>query len=116
MANGQSQMPGNSGKSGSSGKSGRSGAKAKLISAQDAGISTLSDSAGTNNKNKKDAMLCHDALATEKYASALYNTGIFEFKDTNIRQTLNHIQKEEQEHGEQIYNYMAGHGYYSASN
>ena len=32
--------------------------------------------------------------------------------DKNVRQVLNHIQKEEQEHGEKIYNYMASHGMY----
>ncbi|WP_334307029.1 spore coat protein [Intestinibacter bartlettii] len=30
-----------------------------------------------------------------------------------MRQVLNHIQKEEQEHGEEIYNYMNKHGMYN---
>ena len=64
--------------------------------------------------SQKDADLCQDALTTEKYVSSTYNTTIFEFKDHNIRQALNHIQKEEQEHGEQIYNYMSSKGYYKA--
>lgn len=62
--------------------------------------------------NQKDADLCQDALSTEKYVSSTYDTTIFEVTDHNIRQILNHIQKEEQEHGEQIYNYMASKGYY----
>ena len=41
-----------------------------------------------------------------------YDTTIFEFRDANARQVLNHIQKEEQEHGEKIYNYMSQHGMY----
>jgi hypothetical protein len=45
-------------------------------------------------------------LSTEKYVSATYNTAIFEFNNTQIRKTLNHIQKEEQEHGELLYNYL----------
>jgi len=62
---------------------------------------------------QKDQYLCTDLLSTEKHVSSVYNTSIFEFKDTNIRNVLNHIQKEEQEHGEQIYNYMAQNGMYS---
>lgn len=53
-----------------------------------------------------DKMLCQDSLSGEKYVSSTYDTAIFEFRDTNARQILNHIQKEEQEHGEKIYNYM----------
>ena len=65
-----------------------------------------------NSYDKHDKMLCSDSLSTEKFVSSTYNTAIFEFRDKNIRQILNHIQKEEQEHGEQIYNYMASHGMY----
>lgn len=63
--------------------------------------------------NQNDKMLCQDCLSTEKYVSSTYNTTIFEFKDTNARQVLNHIQKEEQEHGYQIYDYMSKHGMYN---
>ncbi len=67
-----------------------------------------------NEQDKqKDAYLCSDALATEKHVSSTYNTCIFEFKDTNARNALNHIQKEEQQHGEQIYNFMSANGMYS---
>ncbi|WP_338659685.1 spore coat protein [Paraclostridium sordellii] len=45
--------------------------------------------------------------------SSTYNTAIFEFKNKEIRQVLNHIQKEEQEHGEKIYNYMNQHNMYN---
>ena len=66
-----------------------------------------------NSYNEQDKMLCQDTLTTEKYISSTYNTTIFEFADKNVRQVLNHIQKEEQEHGEQIYNYMNQHGMYN---
>jgi spore coat protein CotF len=56
--------------------------------------------------------LCNDMLMTEKYVSGTYDTAIFEFQDTNMRKALNHIQKEEQEHGEGIFNYMSSHGMY----
>lgn len=67
----------------------------------------------SNSYNEHDKMLCQDSLTTEKYISSTYNTAIFEFADKNVRQVLNHIQKEEQEHGEQIYNYMNQHGMYN---
>ena len=66
---------------------------------------------GTANQN--DADMCNDILATEKYVSGTYDTAIFEFEDANIRQVLNHIQKEEQQHGEHIYNYMKSKGMYN---
>ncbi|MDD3268380.1 MAG: spore coat protein [Syntrophomonadaceae bacterium] len=63
--------------------------------------------------NQSDAVLCNDMLMTEKYVSDTYNTAIFEFVDTNVRQALNHIQKEEQQHGEGIFNYMKNNGMYN---
>ena len=63
-------------------------------------------------QNQSDADLCNDMLMTEKYVSSAYNTAVFEFVDTNARQALNHIQKEEQQHGEGIFNYMKKNGMY----
>ncbi len=60
-----------------------------------------------------DAFLCRDMLATEKHVSSLYDTSIFEFVDPTARKTLNHIQAEEQQHGEQLYAYMSCNGMYS---
>lgn len=56
---------------------------------------------------KKDAFMCQDMLATEKHASGLYDTCVFEFVSPELRRTLNHIQAEEQQHGEQLYAYMS---------
>ena len=67
--------------------------------------------AGMTGQN--DQNLCNDLLMTEKYVSNTYDTAIFEFTDSNIRQVLNHIQKEEQQHGEGIFNYMQSHGMYN---
>ncbi|CEN80176.1 spore coat protein [Paraclostridium sordellii] len=61
--------------------------------------------------NEHDKTLCQDALGTEKYVSSTYNTAIFEFKNKEIRQVLNHIQKEK--HGEKNYNYMNQHNMYN---
>ncbi|MFA9463535.1 MAG: spore coat protein [Velocimicrobium sp.] len=63
---------------------------------------------------ENDKFLCEDTLASEKFVSSSYNTMIFEFKDSAVRDALNHNQKEEQQHGEQIYNYMESHGMYNA--
>jgi len=61
---------------------------------------------------QNDAALCQDMLSTEKYVSATYDTAIFEMTNAQVRQVLNHIQKEEQQHGEGIFNYMQSKGYY----
>ena len=63
--------------------------------------------------NQGDKTLCSDMLSTEKFISNAYNTAIFECTNTQVRQALNHIQKEEQEHGEQIFNYMQNNGMYT---
>ena len=73
---------------------------------------TAAYSAETPEK-QQDAYLCRDLLATEKHASSLYNTCVFEFTDAGVRNVLNHIQKEEQEHGKAIYDYMKANGMYS---
>lgn len=66
-----------------------------------------------NEQNKKaDTFLCSDLLSTEKHVSSLYDTCVFEFKDVGMRNVLNHIQKEEQEHGEKLYHYMEQNGMY----
>ncbi|MBQ7638897.1 MAG: spore coat protein [Clostridia bacterium] len=61
---------------------------------------------------KNDCFLCTDLLTSEKHASSLYDTCIFEFRDDSVRSALNHIQKEEQEHGKSIYNYMSANSMY----
>ncbi len=65
------------------------------------------------SQNNSDASLCQDMLTTEKYVSGAYDTTIFEFTNSQARQVLNHIQKEEQQHGEGIFNYMQSHGMYN---
>lgn len=60
--------------------------------------------------SKNDEYLVRDALDTEKHVSSVYDTCIFEFTDACARDALNHIQKEEQQHGKQLYDYMSCHG------
>jgi len=76
------------------------------------GAQTQMTSTVQGNYNQEDAKLCKDMLMTEKYVSGAYDTAVFEFRDTNVRQILNHIQKEEQQHGEGIFQYMQGQGMY----
>ncbi|HHT88415.1 MAG TPA: spore coat protein [Clostridiales bacterium] len=58
--------------------------------------------------------MCIDMLNTEKYVSGTYDTTIFECKNTHVRDVLNHIQKDEQKHGEAIFVYMQSKGMYSS--
>lgn len=62
--------------------------------------------------NTKDQILLEDLLSTEKYVSGFYDTAVFEAADPNVRQALQHIQKDEQDHGEKLFNYMNSHGMY----
>lgn len=65
--------------------------------------------------NQDDCTLCTDMLATEKHVSSTYDTTVFEAANPVVRQTMQHIQKEEQQHGEEIFNYMNSHGMYNLS-
>lgn len=66
--------------------------------------------AAQKSHSKTDEYLLKDALDTEKHVSSVYDTCIFEFTDAGARSALNHIQKEEQEHGQMLYDYMSTHG------
>ena len=61
---------------------------------------------------QKDAFLCKDALAMEKHVSSVYDTSVFEFSSPTLRDTLSHIQKEEQNHGMELYQYLSANGAY----
>ncbi len=69
----------------------------------------------SNCLNASDKDLCIDMLMMEKYVSGAYDTAIFEFKDASVRDVLNHIQTEEQKHGEAIFAYMQSKGMYKPS-
>ena len=59
-----------------------------------------------------DKFLCTDMLASEKHASSLYDVSVFEFTDPAARKALNHIQAEEQQHGEKLWGYMSQNSMY----
>lgn len=76
---------------------------------------SMSGSLGNMSQSQmSDKDFCTDLLSTEKYVSGTYDTAIFEFRDPQIRSVLNHIQKEEQQHGESIFKYMESKGLYQA--
>lgn len=75
--------------------------------------SSFQPQSSSANYQNSDKDLCTDLLMTEKYVSGAYNTAIFEFGNTQVRDVLNHIQKEEQQHGESIFKYMESKGMYS---
>lgn len=84
-----------------------------MAQSEQASIDSQSSGATTFKASDKD--LCTDMLLTEKFVSGSYDTYIFEFKDTQVRDVLNHIQKEEQKHGEAIFAYMQSKGMYKTS-
>lgn len=68
----------------------------------------------TDSEDKKnDCYLCTDLIATEKHASSLYDTCIFEFRDESVRRALASIQQEEQQHAKRVYDYMSKNSMYS---
>ena len=70
-------------------------------------------SACSVDEKKEDAFMCKDALSMEKHVSGVYDTAVFEFSSPVLRDTLAHIQKEEQNHGEMLYNYLECNGMYA---
>lgn len=73
----------------------------------------LSQQSQQSLMKNNDKILCSDLLTTEKYVSGTYDTGVFEAANPAIRQALQHIQQDEQRHGEDIFNYMNSHGMYN---
>ena len=67
----------------------------------------------TTADKQSDCFLCSDLLASEKHASHLYDTCVFEFTDQNARKAINTIQAQEQSHGKSIYDYMNVNSMYS---
>ncbi|MBE6023727.1 MAG: ferritin-like domain-containing protein [Cellulosilyticum sp.] len=64
-----------------------------------------------NNREKEDdAYFCTDSIATEKFISTSYNNDLFQFASTEVRDTLNQIQTDEQNHAEMIYKYKTANG------
>ena len=68
---------------------------------------TVAQSTCTEAEKHADAYLCQDAITMEKHVSALYDTTVFESVQPALRDVLGAIQKEEQNHGQQFYEYLS---------
>lgn len=117
QAGGQMQMQQQTGWNHQAGGQGQAGGQQSMqMKSQQGKISQQSSqtqgSSGGQTYNSNDKDLCTDMLMTEKYVSGAYDTAIFEFRDPQVRSILNHIQKEEQQHGEAIFKYMESKGMY----
>lgn len=94
----------------SHGQQGQQGQQSQQAMAQNAQTQQSAVQGGVSNQG--DAVLCSDLLATEKYVSGTYDTAVFEAANPVVRQALQHIQQEEQQHGQQLFEYMHSHGMY----
>lgn len=68
----------------------------------------------TRSGSGSDKHMLQDMLSTEKYVSSAYDTSVFESTQSSVRKALQQIQQDEQDHGEQLYQYMSSHGMYQA--
>jgi spore coat protein CotF len=82
------------------------------LSQMGSGGSSQMNSGGGSGGSGSDKYMLHDMLSTEKYVSSAYDTSVFESAQPNVRQALQQIQQEEQNHGEQLFQYMSSHGMY----
>ena len=97
-----SQQQGQGGGQGGGGQGGWKNAQS-AVQANTGQIGT----AGSSDKH-----MLHDMLSTEKYVSSAYDTSVFESTQSGVRKALQQIQQDEQNHGEQLYQYMSSHGMY----
>ena len=114
LLNGQVPNPSGMQGGGSSGGMQSGGSSGGMQSGGSAGgmSGSFVGQAGSDSSAKSDKDLCTDILMTEKFVSSAYNTAIFEFQSPATRDVLNHIQKEEQKHGEAVFQYMQSNGMY----
>lgn len=53
-----------------------------------------------------------DSIMVEKYVSSVYDAGVMESLNEEVIQTLQHIQKEEQNHAKLFIEVLHNHGWY----
>lgn len=73
---------------------------------------TASQTQYTGQGMLSDQQICNDLLTTEKAVSDMYDHAVFESTNQQLRQALNHIQKEEQDHAFALFQYMQQKGWY----
>jgi spore coat protein CotF len=112
-SSGSQSGSGSQGSQGSQSSQSGSGSQSSSASQQNQSPGSFAAKNSFTASQNADKDLCSDILMTEKFVSSAYNTAIFEFRDPAIRDALNHIQKEEQKHGESVYKYMESKGMYN---
>ncbi|MGE5654155.1 MAG: spore coat protein [Bacillota bacterium] len=75
---------------------------------------TASQTQFTGQGQLSDQQICNDIITTEKAVNDFYGHCITETSNQQLRQVLNHIQKEEQDHAFAVYKYMEQKGWYQA--
>jgi len=80
--------------------------------ARDATSMVASHTQYTGQGGLSEEQICNDLLTTEKAVSDMYDSAVFESSNLQLRQTLNHIQKEEQDHAFAIFQFMQKKGWY----
>ena len=88
------------------------GQQPNLSHGQQAQRATMKNNFQGTMNNQSDKVLCTDLLSTEKYVSGTYDIDVFESANPIVRQAMQHIQKDEQKHGEELFDYMNSHGMY----
>lgn len=83
-------------------------------SAQGGQASGASQTQYTGQGGFSDQQICNDIITTEKAINDFYGHAITETSNQQLRQVLNHIQKEEQDHAFAIYKYAEQKGWYQA--
>lgn len=62
-----------------------------------------------------DKQILNDMLMTEKYIGDTYETAIMECSNLQVREALQHIQREEQEHARRVFEAMQQRGWYKTT-
>ncbi|MGE5578919.1 MAG: spore coat protein [Bacillota bacterium] len=70
---------------------------------------TAQEFAGAGS-NADESSIVRDMLMTEQFVSGSYDSAIFDSISQNVRQALQHIQKDEQKHGQKLREYMQSRG------
>jgi rubrerythrin len=87
----------------------------QLLQGQEPNLSGPSDNNPYNSRiegkqtgliNEDDRKVCQDMLMTEAFVSNSYDQAIFQAVNSVVKQALQHIQREEQQHGEGLQSYL----------
>lgn len=110
----QGGLQGQGGQQGNQSSQQQQGGKGQSFTGSMMQGSIASQTEYTGQGTLSDQQMCTDLLTTEKAVSDMYDHAVFESTNQQLRQILNHIQKEEQDHAFAIFQYMQQKGWYQA--